>query len=102
VLCLIAAMGQEKVAVVGSGMAGLATAWALHNDPSKKFDVTVFEKVLSTEPAHCDRIELLNESRATHVRSTGTRMHQRIHRFPASIFPCASSLASTTPTCLDL
>lgn len=26
-------------------MACLAAAWALHNDPSGKFDVTVFEKV---------------------------------------------------------
>lgn len=26
-------------------MAGLAAAWALHNDPSGKFDVTVYEKV---------------------------------------------------------
>jgi protoporphyrinogen oxidase len=39
-------MARERIAVVGSGMAGLATAWALHNDPSNKFDVTVFEKVL--------------------------------------------------------
>lgn len=37
-------MAREKIAVVGSGMAGLASAWALHNDPSGKFDVTVFEK----------------------------------------------------------
>ncbi|KFY28391.1 hypothetical protein V493_02951 [Pseudogymnoascus sp. VKM F-4281 (FW-2241)] len=35
---------RQKVAVVGSGMAGLAAAWALHNDPSGKFDVTVYEK----------------------------------------------------------
>lgn len=40
-------MDRVKVAVVGSGMAGLATAWALHNDPSGKFDVTVFEKVVN-------------------------------------------------------
>jgi predicted NAD/FAD-binding protein len=39
-------MAREKIAVVGSGMAGLSTVWALHNDPSGKFDVTVFEKVL--------------------------------------------------------
>ncbi|KFY16433.1 hypothetical protein V492_01342 [Pseudogymnoascus sp. VKM F-4246] len=35
---------RQKIAVVGSGMAGLAAAWALHNDPAGKFDVTVFEK----------------------------------------------------------
>ncbi|KFY81177.1 hypothetical protein V499_00003 [Pseudogymnoascus sp. VKM F-103] len=35
---------RQKIAVVGSGMAGLAAAWALHNDPSGKFDVTVYEK----------------------------------------------------------
>ncbi len=34
-----------KIAVIGSGMAGLAAAWALHNDPSGKFAVTVLEKV---------------------------------------------------------
>ncbi|KFY62450.1 hypothetical protein V496_04582 [Pseudogymnoascus sp. VKM F-4515 (FW-2607)] len=33
-----------KIAVIGSGMAGLAAAWALHNDPSGKFAVTVLEK----------------------------------------------------------
>ncbi|KFZ24875.1 hypothetical protein V502_00649 [Pseudogymnoascus sp. VKM F-4520 (FW-2644)] len=35
---------RQRVAVIGSGMAGLAAAWALHSDKSNKFDVTVFEK----------------------------------------------------------
>lgn len=36
---------QEKVAVVGTGMAGLATAHLLHRDPQKRYQVKVFEKV---------------------------------------------------------
>ncbi|OBT65202.1 hypothetical protein VE03_04709 [Pseudogymnoascus sp. 23342-1-I1] len=31
---------RQRVAIVGSGMAGLAAAWALHNDPSGRFAVT--------------------------------------------------------------
>lgn len=35
----------RTVAVVGTGMAGLATAHLLHQDPSKRYQVTLLEKV---------------------------------------------------------
>lgn len=37
-----------RVAIVGSGMAGLATAWLLHRDPSKRYAVKLFESVCTT------------------------------------------------------
>ncbi|EPS31152.1 hypothetical protein PDE_06107 [Penicillium oxalicum 114-2] len=37
-------MRPKRVAVVGTGMAGLATAHLLHQDPQKRYQVTVIEK----------------------------------------------------------
>lgn len=37
----------KTVAVVGTGMAGLATAHLLHQDPQKRYQVTLIEKVSS-------------------------------------------------------
>ena len=36
---------KQKVAVVGSGMAGLVTAYLLHHDLQQRYSVTVFESV---------------------------------------------------------
>lgn len=36
---------RKTVAVVGTGMAGLATAHLLHQDPQKRYQVTLIEKV---------------------------------------------------------
>jgi predicted NAD/FAD-binding protein len=36
---------RQKVAVIGSGMAGLVTAYLLRTDPSGRFEVEVFETV---------------------------------------------------------
>jgi NADPH-dependent glutamate synthase beta subunit-like oxidoreductase len=36
---------RRKVAVIGSGMAGLVTAYLLKNDTSGRFDVEIFETV---------------------------------------------------------
>lgn len=36
---------KQKVAIVGSGMAGLVTAHLLHNDKQQRYSVTVFESV---------------------------------------------------------
>ena len=36
---------QKRVAVVGSGMAGLVIAHLLHRDPKSQYQVTVFESV---------------------------------------------------------
>jgi 2-polyprenyl-6-methoxyphenol hydroxylase-like FAD-dependent oxidoreductase len=41
--------GHEcRVAVVGSGMAGLATAYLLNRDPEHRYKVEVFEIVRAT------------------------------------------------------
>lgn len=36
---------KQKVAIVGSGMAGLVTAHLLSRDPRQRYSVTVFESV---------------------------------------------------------
>lgn len=36
---------KAPVAVVGTGLAGLVTAYLLHNDPQGRYHVTLFEKV---------------------------------------------------------
>jgi NADPH-dependent 2,4-dienoyl-CoA reductase/sulfur reductase-like enzyme len=36
---------KQKVAIVGSGMAGLVTAYLLHHDLHQRYSVTVFESV---------------------------------------------------------
>jgi predicted NAD/FAD-binding protein len=42
---------RKKIAVVGTGMAGLVIAYILKNDPRQRFEVEVFEKV---KPLLCD------------------------------------------------
>lgn len=39
------AKARVTVAVVGSGMAGLVTAYLLHRDPKQRYQVTVYEEV---------------------------------------------------------
>jgi predicted NAD/FAD-binding protein len=34
-----------RVAIVGTGLAGLATGYLLHNDERNRYDVTLFERV---------------------------------------------------------
>lgn len=34
-----------RVAIIGSGLAGLATAYLLHQDNRSRFDITLFEQV---------------------------------------------------------
>ncbi|KAF2204513.1 FAD/NAD(P)-binding domain-containing protein [Delitschia confertaspora ATCC 74209] len=52
------------VAIVGSGMAGLVTAYLLHRDPRRRYEVTVFEsgKSLSLDSAS---VSLPNASRTS-------------------------------------
>lgn len=42
-----AADGERKtrVAIIGTGLAGLTTAYLLHRDSQKRYDVTLFEQV---------------------------------------------------------
>lgn len=43
---------RQHVAVIGTGMAGLVTAYILRNDPQGRFEVEVFEKVDPNIEAH--------------------------------------------------
>jgi protoporphyrinogen oxidase len=36
---------RARVAVIGSGMSGLVTAYLLNQDPENRYDVEVFESV---------------------------------------------------------
>lgn len=36
---------QIRIAIVGSGMAGLVTAYLLNKDTEKRYSVTIFEEV---------------------------------------------------------
>jgi threonine dehydrogenase-like Zn-dependent dehydrogenase len=42
---------KQKVAIVGSGMAGLVTAHLLHHDPRQRYSVAVFESVRMSQHA---------------------------------------------------
>jgi len=63
--------GQKRVAVVGSGMAGLATTYLLHREVEQRYAVTVFEESKSlsldsasvsissrSSPSSIDRVDL--------------------------------------------
>lgn len=41
---------QKTVAVIGTGMAGLVTAYLLHRDPQQRYRVQLLEKVLVVVP----------------------------------------------------
>jgi NAD(P)-binding Rossmann-like domain len=36
---------QSRIAIVGTGLAGLVTAYLLHNEPKSRYRVTLFERV---------------------------------------------------------
>lgn len=36
---------KERVAIIGSGLAGLTTAYLLHHDKESRFSVRIFESV---------------------------------------------------------
>lgn len=36
---------KSRVAIIGTGLAGLTTAYLLHNDKQKRYEVTLFEQV---------------------------------------------------------
>lgn len=36
---------KSRVAIIGTGLAGLTTAYLLHHDRQKRYEVTLFEQV---------------------------------------------------------
>lgn len=40
---------KTRVAIIGTGLAGLTTAYLLHHDAQKRYEVTLFEQV-SNDP----------------------------------------------------
>ena len=53
----------ERVAIVGSGMAGLTTAMLLNGDPQRRYSVTVFESVsLQVPPVFSSCFNIHNSS----------------------------------------
>lgn len=46
---------RSRVAIIGTGLAGLTTAYLLHQDQQKRYDVTLFEQVISHSLTHTTR-----------------------------------------------
>lgn len=62
---------RQRVAVVGSGLAGLTAAYLLQNDRKQRYEVIVFESVSASVPP-----ELFNGCPAHHYRATTRRWIQ--------------------------
>lgn len=43
---------RSRVAIIGTGLAGLTTAYLLHQDKQKRYEVTLFEQVLTLSLTH--------------------------------------------------
>jgi 2-polyprenyl-6-methoxyphenol hydroxylase-like FAD-dependent oxidoreductase len=50
---------KQTVAIVGSGMAGLVTAYLLHHDMHERYSVTVFESVRMSQKTQLPRLASL-------------------------------------------
>lgn len=89
---------RQSVAIIGTGMAGLITAYILRNDPRARFDVEVFEKVIFLNYfKYCTDSNLSCSKKS--CRLTLRRSLSRITRDQSSgwIYPCElSQVASTT------
>ncbi len=40
---------KERVAIIGTGLAGLTTAYLLQNDSKRRYEVTLFEQVRAVQ-----------------------------------------------------
>ena len=80
---------QKRVAIVGSGLAGLTTGYLLHQDPNQRFAVTLFEEVRLSSPQNTysksitDRFQskgdkLALDSASISVKHPETGGHERI------------------------
>lgn len=67
------------VAVVGSGMAGLASAFLLHNDRQQRYQVEVFEMVsCTTESLACLEVSAQHEIIFTYFKTHSVLCHHLI------------------------
>ncbi|KAI9149072.1 hypothetical protein HJFPF1_11118 [Paramyrothecium foliicola] len=110
---------QTRVAIIGTGLAGLTTAYLLQNDEQQRYVVTLFEQapslafdsasvtVKNVETGLVERIDLPMRSIAAGYYANLVRMYQHL-RIPTHatrfLFVFAEALAatwSTTPTVID-
>ena len=94
---------QLKVAVVGSGMAGLVTAYLLYWDREQRYDVTIFEEVPLARPSWLLLLllALTEEKRAREYLSMLPLCQYRtllVDVWTESIFLCERSLAASIAT----
>jgi NADPH-dependent glutamate synthase beta subunit-like oxidoreductase len=45
---------RTRVAIIGTGLAGLSTAYLLHHDKEERYEVTLFEQVRIQKLFPCD------------------------------------------------
>ncbi|EEP81526.1 predicted protein [Uncinocarpus reesii 1704] len=64
-------MGKQSVAVVGTGMAGLVTAYLLRQDKNNRFDVEIFEADCLALPMQLPKESRLVGGKARHCESLG-------------------------------
>lgn len=102
---------RERVAIIGTGLAGLTTAHLLQNDPKKRYAVTLLEQVghsrnqTNSDPV-CDELVFcshLTQPPLRLIRSRSTLLllpsrAMRRARSNASISQCVHPRADTTPT----
>lgn len=90
---------QKRVAIVGSGLAGLVSANLLHNDRQQRYEVKVFESVSITHTLH-----LLNHTDNTRVPHYHWTLPPYLYPMPlerpqtASTCPCERLRAGFTAT----
>jgi NAD(P)H-nitrite reductase large subunit len=93
---------QLRVAVVGSGMAGLVTAYLLHRDAEQRYDVTILEEVPLARPYWLLLLLVLTEdNRASDYLSMLPLCQFRTLLAAVrteSIFLCEHSLAASIAT----
>ncbi|KAH6988125.1 hypothetical protein BKA56DRAFT_545033 [Ilyonectria sp. MPI-CAGE-AT-0026] len=70
----------QRVAIIGTGLAGLSTAYLLHNDGHKRYAVTLFEQVraLSHPSQNTSAASLSFDSASVAVRNTKAGITERV------------------------
>jgi predicted NAD/FAD-binding protein len=90
---------KRKIAVVGSGIAGLSAAWALHN--SKSYEVHIYEESSDHLGGHTNTVSLCNRAKKKTKVDTGfTVLNAEAYRdshHPQGSQPLANSSRSEFP-----